>query len=283
MNETKSVKALKKQLGAAIAMVTVAAVALGSSTYAWFAQNTNVTAEGMSVQAQAEGGIVISNADKQTWSSTATAKTASASLFPTSTSNVTNWYHNKSTNANDAAASQAASTYETLTLKNSAGTYGIGYVDADNDNAYQDDDAAYYLLNDFTIKSSSETLSGSPLYINKVTVSGTTNSAELDAALRIAIKVGNDSTTYIYAPITGATTTYKVGGNDKSDLTVKTNDINVATTVNSIPATDEGVDVKIYAYFEGEDANCKSTNASGKTLDNLSVSVVFGTSTITEA
>ena len=36
MNETKSVKALKKQMAAAIAMVCVAAVALGSSTYAWF-------------------------------------------------------------------------------------------------------------------------------------------------------------------------------------------------------------------------------------------------------
>ena len=39
MTETKSVKTLKKQLGAAIAMVLVAAVALGSSTYAWFVSN----------------------------------------------------------------------------------------------------------------------------------------------------------------------------------------------------------------------------------------------------
>lgn len=41
MNETKnnSVKALKKQMAAAVAMVCVAAVALGSSTYAWFVSN----------------------------------------------------------------------------------------------------------------------------------------------------------------------------------------------------------------------------------------------------
>ncbi len=71
-----------------------------------------------------------------------------------------------------------------------------------------------------------------------------------------------------------------MGGDENSELTVKTNDKNVATAVNSIPATDTGVPVKIYAYFEGEDANCKSTNASGKTLDNLSVSVVFGTETM---
>ncbi len=42
MTETKSVKTLKKQLGAAIAMVCVAAVALGSSTYAWFVSNNTV-------------------------------------------------------------------------------------------------------------------------------------------------------------------------------------------------------------------------------------------------
>ena len=45
MTETKSVKTLKKQLGAAIAMVCVAAVALGSSTYAWFVTNNNVKAD----------------------------------------------------------------------------------------------------------------------------------------------------------------------------------------------------------------------------------------------
>ena len=50
-----STKALKKQLMAAIAMVLVAAVALGSSTYAWFANNTKVTAEGMSITALSEG------------------------------------------------------------------------------------------------------------------------------------------------------------------------------------------------------------------------------------
>lgn len=37
-------KALKKQMGAAIAMVLVAAVALGSATFAWFVTNNTVKA-----------------------------------------------------------------------------------------------------------------------------------------------------------------------------------------------------------------------------------------------
>ena len=261
-------------------MVTVAAVALGSSTYAWFAQNTNVTAEGMSVQAQAEDGILISNSDKGNWSSTATATSTSAKLFPTSTRDVTTWYHNKSQKADDAEASQKADTYETLSLKNSDNTYGVGYVDANDSSTYEEGEASYYLLNEFTIKSSAGDLSKTPLYINSVTVTGNTVDNKLDAALRIAIKIEGDTNTYIYAPVAEATTTYKVGGADKSDLTVKTNDKNVQTTVNAIPASDTGVKVQVYAYFEGEDANCKSTNISGITPDELSVSVVFGTATI---
>lgn len=56
-----SVKSIKKQLAAAIAMVLVAAVALGSSTYAWFAANTKVQATGMQATATTSSSLVISN------------------------------------------------------------------------------------------------------------------------------------------------------------------------------------------------------------------------------
>ena len=52
MIESKSVKALKKQLAAAIAMVCVAAVALGSSTYAWFVSNNTVKGTTTNISAQ---------------------------------------------------------------------------------------------------------------------------------------------------------------------------------------------------------------------------------------
>lgn len=54
-----SVKSIKKQLAAAIAMVLVAAIALGSSTYAWFASNSKVTANGMQISAATEGSQLI--------------------------------------------------------------------------------------------------------------------------------------------------------------------------------------------------------------------------------
>lgn len=52
--------AIKRQLLAAIAMVLVAAIALGSSTYAWFAANTSVTATGANVTAETPTTILIS-------------------------------------------------------------------------------------------------------------------------------------------------------------------------------------------------------------------------------
>lgn len=58
MNESKNVKALKKQLAAAIAMVCVAAVALGSSTYAWFVSNNTVDATVSSISAQSNAAYL---------------------------------------------------------------------------------------------------------------------------------------------------------------------------------------------------------------------------------
>ena len=66
MNETKSVKALKKQMAAAIAMVCVAAVALGSSTYAWFVTNNKVDATSSSISAQSNAAFMYIRDEKET-------------------------------------------------------------------------------------------------------------------------------------------------------------------------------------------------------------------------
>ena len=56
---TVSVKSLQKQLIAAVAMVLVAMIALGSSTYAWFASNTKVEATGANVTATTVKALLI--------------------------------------------------------------------------------------------------------------------------------------------------------------------------------------------------------------------------------
>ena len=79
MTETISVKALKKQLAAAIAMVCVAAVALGSSTYAWFVSNNQVTATTSTISAQSNAPFLkIANkadvADDNAWKKVTTTE-----------------------------------------------------------------------------------------------------------------------------------------------------------------------------------------------------------------
>lgn len=82
-----STKALKTQLLAAVAMVLVASVALGSSTYAWFASNNKVTAKGTAITAKSNSTYLLigtkDNAtDKSESDITKTTVSAEATLYP---------------------------------------------------------------------------------------------------------------------------------------------------------------------------------------------------------
>lgn len=265
MNENKSINSLKKQLVAAVAMVCVAAVALGSSTYAWFAANNKVQATGMSVQAQGETGIVIKSMDNATsvWATTASAEMKSAAkLYPTSTANLSEWYHAKSDNPDKALKeTMTASDYEKL---------------ATTDN--------YVVKKTFKIRSAAQAVpvKDVKLAINKVEVNKkTTKSESLDKSIRVGVKVGTDF--YVYAPL--AATDFTLAAKyitDNKTLTEKTsaspdNADQFTLTDDTIPANDDACIVaEIYLWFEGEDENCKSTNITA-TLDNLDVTVDFVT------
>lgn len=85
-----STKSLRNQLLAAIAMVLVATIALGSSTYAWFASNNLVKATDISVTARSDAAFLeITTADTAFTGSTITAaalnkgsKEAEKGLYP---------------------------------------------------------------------------------------------------------------------------------------------------------------------------------------------------------
>ncbi len=266
-----------KKLVPALCLLLVSAMLVGTSTYAWFSMNTQVTATGMQVKAQAEGGIVISNEAKTAWNASATAShSAVAELIPTSTADASKWYHAVSDDANNAKAGQDANKYTTLAITETDGV-GAATVGTEDKNVY--------LLNKFYIQSSADAIdltnkNPSKLLINEVTVSGIGTSTTLDASLRIMIKIGD--TTVIYAPVTGATTSYKVAAS-ASNTVCKTTDKNVETSITTIPAyTAAGtnaLEASVYVYFEGEDTNCKSANITA-TLDTLQVTVRFGTTAI---
>ena len=85
-------KALKKQLGAAIAMVLVAAIALSAATFAWFVNNNAVTATGADVStSSAVPNLYITSTGKTSDGMTA-AEDNPSKLYPVSTNDAKAFY-----------------------------------------------------------------------------------------------------------------------------------------------------------------------------------------------
>lgn len=253
-----------KKLIPALCLLLISAMLLGTSTFAWFSMNNQVTATGMKVVAKAESGIVISNADTANWTDTASAKdTAVAEILATSTADLAAWYHSTSTNANDANAGQAADKYESVS---------------------NGETAKYYSENVFYIRSATKNaITDTNLKVKSVTVTGVSGSENLDKAIRVGIKL-NDQDVLIFAPVAGATLSYKVDGTISvtaiDSSASGTTAINTVTGITEIPASDTGLTAKIFVWYEGEDAACISNNVTDS-LDNLEVSVVFTTAEAT--
>lgn len=281
-------KAIKKQLLAAVAMVLVAAVALGSSTYAWFVASGSVTAKGMKVQAQAEGGLAIRYGTGD-WGITATAGMPEAkTLLPASTKNMTAWSYAKASSAKEY---NADTTTRTNITSNVLGEDGKTY-NADN---------PYVVMKEFQIRSTADSPKALGLFVSNVTVTSGSNNADanrsLSTALRVGVRYEPDSTvgnakSYIYGPV-------KIG--DKTDAkNIPTNSYswyqdNTDSTGTPVTLDEFGtkndtksqlvaqdtaiafenskcVKVQVFIWFEGEDRNLYSENFSA---EDLNVTVEF--------
>ena len=274
-------KAIKKQLLAAVAMVLVAAVALGSSTYAWFVASGTVTAEGMKVQARAEGGLAIRWAGEtsELWATSASAKMEAAQkLLPASTADLAKWTYAK---ALDASKSDAdTKSYADVTKAVYGGESG----------AFKTND--YVVMQPFEVRSTSESKLAKGLYVSGVTVDRTQNK-DLDPALRVGVRMvsasGDVTAKYIYAPIEGHSDSYSwkdaSNGNNATDVALEpigdgTNGKSqLASSTTPIPF-DKGqaVKVQVFIWYEGEDATLFSNNYAA---NDLNVTVAFTSNELT--
>lgn len=285
-------KAIRKQLLAAVAMVLVAAVALGSSTYAWFVASGSVEATGMKVQAQTESGLLIRGVSKNdqdqwtggTWATSATAvNTNVVSLRPTSTIDLAAWYM-ASSNASNTALKQ-----QTVTEQNNPYTpVSTNMLDT------------YRRVDTFAIRSASGAdLEDVKLAVKSVSATTTTtNTGALNQAIRIGVKMvtgagraadteGGEtgSTFYIFAPnTTGDKFVLKANyssGNTLDEYKEASNARDyLYISDDTIPYAETGVMVEVYTWYEGEDDQCMTdniTNDDGSALsaDVLNVTVVF--------
>lgn len=84
-------KSRKHLLISSIAMLLVAAVALGAATYAWFTSSTTATASGINVRTIQASELQISKSDV-VWDTTLNYGVSNKILLPTSTANGTAWF-----------------------------------------------------------------------------------------------------------------------------------------------------------------------------------------------
>lgn len=275
-------KAIRKQLFAAVAMVLVAAVALGSSTYAWFVSNTGVRATSSSVTAASSSTNLLIVAGAQvaknvgintdgvsgnyvaaiTGGKTADAVTSTnaTALMPASTDNCADWYVVGGWESTE-AGKQVANAYNKPTiLPVSAGTNVVNgqYTLGGNaTNAYQ--------ASTYSIYTTTGTVDLNLDPTNPITVEVAAENATLtDAGFKDALRVGivvDGVLKLVYAPTAESGDT----GNDKdAQAGYRTVASDKASTTAATYAHVEGTTFTGWtATANGDGTYTKATNSLG--------------------
>lgn len=244
-------KALKKQMGAAIAMVLVAAVALGSATFAWFVSNNTVKAATSKISAQSNAPFL--KIDKTAISESSTtsisyAEDADAKLYPAQV--VKNTTDDKPL-FKSAYASAANATTE---LTNSR--YDVG-------------DAAAAVAGDFAIKKSFKigTADAKAGSFKNLKVSGVELTSKgtdgLEDALSILVVCGNNWAVYKKSADGTVLTEYK----DK----VSAAGVNTDGVLADAIAANSSVDVDVYVFYDGSETNVYTDNLNKLTAIGATV------------
>lgn len=277
-------KATKKIVGAACALVAAVALSAGS-TFAWFSQSGKVTATGMFVKAKTTEALVIANEDDYTadsWGITAkSTDTNTTTLTPTSTVDGETFYNVKEDSLTTVDYQSGNASDETIFEESVNGT-----TDAED---------KYYVEHTYYIKAEAakdaeKSIRYGTLYVSNITVTkkpaadaeegaAAEDAAEdISNAIRVSVQWGEQDA-YIYAPL---------GGTNRSDKGVKGEGAYTAAilgdvTINEIAdqvditgdeyVTTDAVKVVIRIWYEGQDPDCTSFNAMS--VEELQVSVDF--------
>lgn len=291
-----TVKSLRKQLAAAIAMTLVATVALGSSTYAWFAINSQVTATGMTFKTQVSDNLFIApdtltntSAVAENLFGTSLVQNVNGILEPVSTINaeddgffyaaVTNVKGDGDTKTDSWIAYNPAAPAAFQTNYQAAGAKGfVDYVyrlkatnggDAAVNLTLTDLTLSYYKGYDGTDVAPSNAFRAA-VFVN--TITGTNNTqatANSVAAANYNNGTEDVAVASIYKPASATNFTTNATKLQAVDSTSTLADVDYATaaTVISVPAnTTQYYKVVVRLWLEGEDTTCN--NATFVKLDD---------------
>ena len=290
-----SVKALKKQLGAAVAMVCVAAVALGSSTYAWFVSNNNVTATTTSIYAQSNSAyLLIASADKaEGTSSENVTTTAVASEAPNMALYPATWTNDKSVSIDDTTNTSSkwvfATGYAKDPDKQDINGDGLFAIKSDGKTSGSYDAATtekYAFKNTFKIGTGKYDGSFTNLKVSDIKIEQTGQN-ELSGALRVLVTCGDQwvvAKRDINDTKAAAGTTdsgFVIENQSGEDGVIRTAAFGKSATAEN--ATVGDVQVDVYVYYEGSNERVFSDNLEKINADGVKANVTFTATPATTA
>ena len=233
-----SVKTLRKQLFAAIAMVLVAAVALGSSTYAWFVTNNKVDATTTNISAQSNAAFMVIKYDASAIDSDLTADKATirdTPLYPAQ------W--NKTSEKFETAYAQTvgAATMKADTLKE-VGEPGDAVTNH------------YAVVNTFNISAKGTNLTA--LKVARASIeTGDTGNTNLNNALRVLVV---SPTAWVLCDKDGIVESKGEAGVLGDTITAGTN-----------------TEVKLYVYYDGNEDEIYTNNLANLKDASAKITVEF--------
>lgn len=253
-------KALKKQMGAAIAMVLVAAVALGSATFAWFVSNNKVDATTSKISAQSNSAFMYirDENEQSTDLRTDDSSVVNTPLYPV------HWANGTDTTPYDTLANFYTA-FGTSAIDGSKVVNTVKLVPAQGADAAGTPAAAvtgkYAVKNTFYVGSKGAELTN--LVVDSAKITGATgDNDKFDSALRVLVMSG---TNWVLCN--------KEGIVSSSDTTHK-----LADKIGEDETT-----VEMYVFYDGDDAQVFTNNLENLKTASKRINVVFtATSTQTD-
>ena len=244
----------RRLLVSSIAMLLVAMIALGTATFAWFSTNTQSTASNIAVKTAKQSNLLIAKNNGNWQTIVDYAHSGDNILLPASTTNYTEWFKAE------------AATYDGGTAK----TGGADTVLSTEKNSYYYQEGLH-IRNDGNVA------------VNNVTVSIKFDDATTAQYARVALVEATDKTgaslkgsgdKIVFAPTNGDSANAVKSIEAKS---IKETELVTAENSNSkIVATSLAADSEkyyaLYVWFEGQDTDCKDSNA-GQGVPNITFTV----------
>lgn len=249
-------KALKKQMGAAIAMVLVAAVALGSATFAWFVTNNKVDATTSTISAQSNAAFMTITNGK-TGASAVDTTQASTKIKGTATDGSTPLYPATFGEQGEQGTHVAATKGKFMTgfgadLNDGTLSSDLELVKGTSGDAGSYEAATtgqYAIAEDFNVSSKGQNLTG--LKVDGVAVvENSTSNSSLKQALRVLV-TNEDGTVWDLYGLNAAGTAYERKlSSDSAD-----GDVNFGTVTAG-----QDTALKVYLFYEGSNVEVKTAN-----------------------